>query len=365
MSRAFPPHDPLPHGLSFRPRPDANPATNAAPGATGGTLGIAATALTAALLAGMASVPAHAEDSIPSLGRASAASRDDGSKDNQADSPIPPEIRSMLNEAMAGGDTAEIATIVKYAVKTNPHAAQAIQTLVETYKAQKEEARRETIQDATIFALWDGKLELGGYSNTGASSATGISSSLAITRKGLRWTHVLTGAVDYKRANGATSTEHMLASYAPRYTLDSHNFVYGLVQYERDPVVGFDDRYSGSVGIGYSFIESGGLHLAATLGPSLRHTIYTANAYGSETKLGARSSLDLKWKLNPAFSVAQTTSAYGERDIASITSLTALDARVISKLTARLSYNLQYETDTKLSDRVFNTTSKITFIYDF
>lgn len=279
------------------------------------------------------------------------------------DPDIPEAVRSMLAEAMANGDSAELATIVKYAVKTNPRAATAIQGLVDAYMSQKEVTRRQTIREAGAFSLWDGKVELGGYSSSGTSSTSGISSNLAITRKGLRWTHALTANVDYRRANGETSTDHLLASYAPRYELKAGNFVYGLVQYERDPVVGFDNRFAGSFGIGYTMLDSQKMSLSATLGPSLRHTDYSDD--GRETKLGARSSLDFKWQLNPAFSFKQTASAYGESDIASITSLTALDARVITKLTARLSYNIQYETDTRLSDRVFNSTSKITFIYDF
>lgn len=315
-----------------------------------------------------ASAPAPAPAAAPAPEASSAKSasdKPDGDHGSESlrDPDIPEPVRAMLAEAMANGDTAELATIVKYAVKTNPRAATAIQGIVDAYSSQKEAMRRQTIQQAGAFSLWDGKVELGGYSSSGTSSTSGISSSLAITRKGLRWTHAVNASVDYRRANGSTSTEHLLASYAPRYALSGNNFVYGLLQYERDPVVGFDNRYAGSFGIGYMLVDARNLSLQASLGPSLRHTDYTTD--GQETKLGARSSLDVKWRLNPALSIKQTTSAYGESRIASITSLTALDARVITKLTARLSYNLQYETDTRLSDRVFNTTSKVTFIYDF
>lgn len=330
--------------------PDDQPDTLLAGGAAA-----AAPATTAA--------PPSAPSPTPPAAKPAADKSEDHDAESLRDPDIPEPVRAMLAEAMANGDTAELATIVKYAVKTNPRAATAIQGIVDAYSNQKEAMRRQTIQQAGAFSLWDGKVELGGYSSSGTSSTSGISSSLAVTRKGLRWTHAVNASVDYRRANGSTSTEHLLASYAPRYTLNGNNFVYGLLQYERDPVVGFDNRFAGSFGIGYALIDNPNLSLQASLGPSLRHTDYTED--GQETKLGARSSLDVKWRLNPALSIKQTTSAYGESRIASITSLTALDARVITKLTARLSYNLQYETDTRLSDRVFNTTSKVTFIYDF
>ncbi|MGD9811333.1 MAG: DUF481 domain-containing protein [Sphingobium sp.] len=45
--------------------------------------------------------------------------------------------------------------------------------------------------------------------------------------------------------------------------------------------------------------------------------------------------------------------------------MSAFDAKLISVLTARLSYNVQYETDSRLTSRRLDTLSKVTLIYDF
>ncbi|KAK0338944.1 hypothetical protein LTR94_036529, partial [Friedmanniomyces endolithicus] len=47
-------------------------------------------------------------------------------------------------------------------------------------------------------------------------------------RAGLQWSHKLTAAADYRRANGVTSRERYFAGYEPRYEFDPRGFAYGL-----------------------------------------------------------------------------------------------------------------------------------------
>ncbi len=277
--------------------------------------------------------------------------------------PLAPPVRQMLEAALAKGSSDEVAAIAKYAIQANPGAETEIEAMIAQHEAMTEAVRHTEIRQANAFALWDGKIELGGFRSTGSSSEFGVSSTLSASRKGLRWSHDLAASVDYRRANGETSVERILASYGPRYSFDRSNFAYGLLQFERDPIVGYDGRYTGSFGIGYTFIANDKIVLSATLGPSLRRTAYTDD--GTETKFGGRSSLDFKLRFNPALSLQQTASSYVEQDTASIISRTALDARIISKLSARFSYNMQYESGSKLTDKAFDTTSKVTLIYDF
>lgn len=276
---------------------------------------------------------------------------------------LPEAVRQMITKALESGNDGDIAVVTKYALSANPEATDQIQAMVDAYKTHVEEERREEIQEASVFDLWDGKIELGGFRSTGSTSEFGISTSMSATRKGLKWTHSLVANADYREANGEKSVERILASYSPTYNFDARNFAYGLVQYERDPIVGYDYRYTGSFGIGYTLLSNDKVQLSTTLGPSLRDTAYTDD--GKETKFGARSSLNFRWAFTPTLSVQQTASAYAESNTASVTALTALDARIVSKLSARFSYNMQYESGSKLVDRAFNTTSKMTLIYDF
>jgi putative salt-induced outer membrane protein len=277
--------------------------------------------------------------------------------------PLPPAARAMLEQAIAGGDEADIAAVARIAKKTYPRAAAEINALVDARSERVAERRKERIQAAGVFDLWKGRGELGGFRSTGSTSEVGISAGLAITRTGLEWTHKLSGSIDYRRAQGQTSRERIVLAYEPRYQFDPHGFTYGLAQYERDPIIGFDARYTGSVGIGYKILDSRRLTLSIDSGPSLRRVVYPDDS--SETKAGLRSSMDFAWKLNPQLTVRQTASGYIESSNGSANALTALDARIIAKLSARLSYNIQYESENRLTNERLDTLSKVTLIYDF
>jgi putative salt-induced outer membrane protein len=170
-------------------------------------------------------------------------------------------------------------------------------------------------------------------------------------------------AMDYRRANGVTSRERYLAGYEPRYQFDPRGFAYGLTQFERDTSIGYDERYTGSVGIGYKLIVSTPLDLQVDIGPSVRHAKYLTGE--RETKLGARGSMAAVWRLSPTLTLKQTAAGYAESDVYSFNSLTAVETKVAARLSAALSYNVQYESETLLSARDLDTLSRLTLTYDF
>lgn len=277
--------------------------------------------------------------------------------------PFPEEVRQMMIEALANGNETEIATVAKYAIKAAPQAANAIQKMVDERKDAEQQAKLERLGNADFFALWKGKVELGGFRSTGSTDEFGITAIVSAKREGLKWTHAFSGSTDYRRASGKTSAERIIASYAPQYRFDDRGFVYGLAQYEHDPFIGYDSRFTSSVGIGYKLIDTDKVDLAIDVGPSLRHVLYTDE--GRETKLGARTSANFEWKLSPTLTFRQTASGYAEKDVQSLTALSALDSRLISVLTARFSYNVIYETDTRFSAGKLDTLSRVSLIYEF
>lgn len=276
---------------------------------------------------------------------------------------LPAPVRQMLEAAMAGEDEAEIEVVAKYARQAAPEAEAEIDAMLAKHQEQMTVKLEEKRSNPRVFALWAGKIELGGFRSTGSTSEFGVSGTLTAKRQGLMWTHTLYASADYRRANGATSRERFLASYTPRYRLNERGFIYSLAQYERDPTLGFESRYSGSVGIGYKVIDLDAMKLAIDAGPSLRRSHYTDD--GTETKLGGRSSAEFEWRLSPTLTFHQAGSAYAEKDVMTLASLTALDAKLISILTARLSYDVLYEKDDKLTEKKLDTLSKVSLIYEF
>ncbi|MCF8708494.1 DUF481 domain-containing protein [Rhizorhapis sp. SPR117] len=276
---------------------------------------------------------------------------------------MPDAVREMLTAAIANGDESDVRAIAKIARQTYPDAIAEIDAMISDHDTKAANKRAQHIRTAHFWDLWSGQGEFGVFRSTGKASEFGISGGLNLKREGLRWKHLLRANADYRRANGEVSRENMLFAYEPRYQISPKAFSYGLLQYERDPLVGFDSRYSASSGFGYQFIDCERVKLSIDTGPSYRHVKYTDD--GWEDRLGLRSSLDFNWKLSPTLTFQQNAYAYIEKDKTSLSSLTALDAKVIARLSARFSYSTAYESGAQLAEESFDTLSKVTLIYDF
>jgi len=300
---------------------------------------------------------------IGNAGATTAPAQAPGAAKAPAPPPLAEPVRKMLEAAIASGNEGDIRAVSKIAQQTNPEASAEIAALVNQHRIVVEEARQVKLSDPHVFALWDGRGELGGFLSTGSTEEVGISAGLSVQRQGLKWLHKVQGSADYRRANGETSRERFVGSYEGRYQFDPKGYTYGLAQFERDPFLGYDSRYTTSIGVGYRVLQNKRMDLSVNVGPSLRFVDYTLDE--TESKLGARSSYDLAWKLTPAVTFRQNGSAYLEDELKSATLLTSLDARLVSRVTARLSYNVQREADTILTDGRTDTLSKVTLVYDF
>jgi putative salt-induced outer membrane protein len=282
---------------------------------------------------------------------------------NTDPAPIPPAMKAMLDAAMASGNEGEVATVAKYARAAAPDAAPAITAAIDSWRKDRAAKREETLRNAGVFDLWHGRAELGGYLTTGNTQDTGLSGAVDLSRETLRWRHKIHLAADYKKSAGVVSREHYLAGYEPNFKFSPRGYVYGAAQYESDRFLGYTDRYSASLGAGYSAIKQPDLTLDLELGPAYRDTAFTDR--NRESSVAARGSLDFDWKLTRTISVSQDASAYVQHYNSTVSSTTALNAKLIGPLAARFSYVVQYESMPPVGRVGTDTTSRASLAYSF
>jgi len=276
---------------------------------------------------------------------------------------IPPPIRAMLDAAIAAGNDAEVATIVKYARTADPASGDAVAKVAAEWRDERKRAHDMRVREARVFDLWTGRAELGGYLTTGNSETTGATGVLDLTREGLRWRNKIHLQADYQRSLGITTREHYLAGYEPNYKIDSRHYIYGAAQFEADRFLGYDQRYSTSVGAGYNAIQTPAVTLDLELGPAYRYTAFTDQTV--ESSVAARGSMDFAWKLTSGLKLTQVASAYLQHYNSTVSGTTALDARLLGPLSAQLSYAVQYESLPPIGRRTTDTTSRASLVYTF
>lgn len=276
---------------------------------------------------------------------------------------IPENIRAMLDAALESGNESDVAIVAKYARAADPLSGDAVLAIAEKWKADRAEQRTQVIRQATFFDLWSGKAEVGGYRSTGNTDTAGASAVIDLNREGLNWRQKFHAQADYQENADVTTREHYLVSYEPNYKIDERAYIYGAVQYESDRFLGYDDRYSLSVGAGYSVLKTARTKLDLELGPGYRNTAFTDDTV--QSALAARGSINFSWRITNGLSVTQVGSAYVQRYNSTLSGTTALTAKLIGPLSASLSYNVQYESEPPVGSLSTDTTSRAALVYSF
>ena len=293
---------------------------------------------------------------------------------------LPEPVRAMLDAAVAAGDRNKVQAIVDVAKATNPDFEGEIEAVWTGFQEDQRRlasrrARRQEqeIREAGLFELWKGRGQIGGFQSTGNNDSIGITASLNLERKGIDWTHKLDLITDYRRNNGRTQREQFRLTYEPNYQIDKDFFAYGLAQFERDRLQGYSGRYSLSGGIGYKLVNTDQIALSAKLGPAVRYSQFTVNE--DETRLAALVGIDFEWQLAEKLKFTQDANAVAETGGAavifidsantSINLVSGIEAGVTNRLTTRLSWTLDYNSDPPPGGVTTDTLSRFTLIYGF
>ncbi len=276
---------------------------------------------------------------------------------------IPPTIRAMLDAAMASGSEGDVAVIVKYARGADPASADLVVKAASDWRNDRLAKANRKLREADFFDLVKGRAELGGYVSTGNTENVGLTAAIELRREGLEWRHKLRLQADYQESLSVVTRERYLAAWEPNWKFDDRAYLYGAAQYESDRFSGFYDRLSISTGTGYSAIKSPKVKLDVELGPAYRRTHFIDET--TESNLAARGSVDFGWKLSPGISVTQNASAYLQEANSTVSSRSALLARLFGPFSAQFSYTLQYESTPPIGRQTTDTTSRAALVVDF
>ncbi|MBX7493366.1 DUF481 domain-containing protein [Qipengyuania sp. 1NDW9] len=293
---------------------------------------------------------------------------------------LPEGVQAMIDAAIATGDAQKVATVLELARTTNPEEAETLDAIEAEWKsaqqvaaAEAAAAKEHAIREAGILELWSGEGEVGAFQSSGNTDSVGIAAGLKLKREGIDWSHRLTARVDYQRQNGVTSREQFLAAYEPRWQFNENMFVYGLAQFERDELQGFDARYALSGGLGYKLVDNEGLKLSIKAGPAWRVTEFSDGT--SNSRIAGLFGADFDWEIFKGLTFTQDANAVaeggGEVQVlvdgsnTSINLVSGLDFKISDSLRSRLSYAVDYDSNPPAGAVSTDTLTRFTVIYGF
>lgn len=284
-----------------------------------------------------------------------------------AQAQVPAPVEAMIKEAAKSGSEAELNAVVKAAKATNPGVADEIDALAksELATAQAAAAARHEAEIASQGYLdgWSGEGEFGfGLTSGNTNEKSGVL-GLHLEKEGKTFRHKLTAHADYLRSHGSTTREKLGAGYVLNYKFDERLYAYGGAMWERDKFAGFTRRFTESVGIGYSVLHTPSMTLDLEAGPSLRQTKLITGV--SENQLAARGGLAYKWMIRDGLTFSEDASTYVGSGNTTLVSTTALTSKLFGALSARLSFNVQHETEPPLGLKKTDYTTRLTGVYEF
>ena len=293
---------------------------------------------------------------------------------------VPEPVRAMIDAAIATGDKAKVQTVIDLAKATNPDDVAELDAIMQGFEAEmlakaeaEAAAKEEAIRTAGLCENWSGKGELGAFRATGNARTTGVTAALALKRQGINWSHKLTGRADYQETNGVTTREQYFAAYEPNLNISDNLFAYALAQYERDRFQGFSARYAVSGGIGYKIVDRKDLHLSVKAGPAYRVTEFASGDH--ESRIAALFGIDFDWAITDRLKLTHDTNAVAETggsatiivdaNNTSLNLVTGLTAKISDRISTRVSYAVEYDSNPPPGAVQTDTLSRITLIYDF
>ncbi len=283
---------------------------------------------------------------------------------------LPAPVKSIIDAAIASGNDDEVKVAIKLAKATNPDDLAEIEAIESDYNAQQkiklaeaEKAKQEELEQAGFFDNWTGQGELGAFRSSGNSSNTGITAGAKLTKEGNKWRYNFRAIADFQRTNGVTTREQYLAAIEPNYKINDRLYAFALGQYERDRFQGFSSRLTASGGLGYQVIDNEKTQLSVKAGPAFRQTNFIGG--GSQSTLAGLAGLDFSQQLSKNLRFTENATAYIESANTTLSSETALEAKLSNALSARISYLVEYESSPPVGSVNTDTLTRITLVYGF
>jgi putative salt-induced outer membrane protein len=216
-------------------------------------------------------------------------------------------------------------------------------------------------EDAKRFS---GETELGYTQLSGNTDSQTLIGKGRLTWLTGDWTHTLRGEVRNIARDGETRAEQYRLSGRERYELDGPHYLFGFARWEKDRFSGYDWQATTIGGYGRDILEGDRHRLSLEGGPGYRHDRVEDREDG---RLGvAYGAMVYEWRFSEIARLEQELSVEGTDDNTTSRSLSALTAKLNSRLALKVSHEIR-DNSNPPEEAVANTdhTTSASLVYDW
>ena len=197
-------------------------------------------------------------------------------------------------------------------------------------------------------AQWKGEAELGITSTTGNTETTNINGKIDSTHEADKWKHNLFAEAYYAEDQSTKTAERYMLGYKPKYFVSDKDYVFGLLQYDKDEFASIDGRTSEVVGYGRQILDTDVHKLEAEIGLGARQTNYVS----APSTVGLAENEGMVYlagkyvgKISDSAKFSQALRAEAGEENTAIESVTGLTMTIVGNLASKITYTVRHNTD--------------------
>lgn len=210
---------------------------------------------------------------------------------------------------------------------------------------------------------WSGKAGLGYLATSGNSDNTSLNAMFRLAYDLNSWHHQFGAQAVGNVTNDVTTAERYQASVKSKYDFTEHDYIFGLVSWEKDRFSGYREQTSETIGYGRRLLNSDTQILNLELGVGAKQADL---ADGSrETGTIARLGADYLWKFSEFGEFTQLLAVESGSGNTYIESVTAISARLLESLSLGISYTIKNNSDVPAGLEKTDTFTAVNLEYSF
>ena len=210
---------------------------------------------------------------------------------------------------------------------------------------------------------WSGKVALGFLGISGNTESETLNAEAEVNWTGERWEHHLRGRVIGKTEDKDTTAEAYRLAYEPRWNINERNFIFGLLDYNKDRFSSYRQQIFAIAGVGHRFIITERHKLNGQIG--LGYSDNELQTGISQEEPTIRVGGDWNWQISENASFKQVL-AINWTDVNTFTeSITELRAGIVGNVGMSLSLTVRNNSDVLPGTEKTDTWTAVNIDYAF
>jgi putative salt-induced outer membrane protein YdiY len=229
-------------------------------------------------------------------------------------------------------------------------------------------AHDEPAAPAEPTSPWKGSAEVGVVRTTGNTETQNTSLKGDVIYEDGQWKYTGHGEAfgasqEDENGDNDVSAERYLLSGKADYKMSDVDYVFGLVQLQKDRFSGFEYEHVVSAGYGRKVIKEADMELDVEIGPGVRFFKVDGGEADEEALL--RLAGKYWWAITDHSKFTQDLTVEIGEDLTTTTSVTGLQASVSDSLAMKLTFTVKNKNEVPAGTEKTDTETALTLVYAF